>query len=96
MIEVWHKDSMAGNLIGVSNMLLASVLSANKVQVLSQVRVKFKLFDRKSVCASSRHDTLAQFSKHSSSVFNEKKKKGKKERGGQRSNTFFSHLDSHC
>ena len=66
MIEVWHKDSMAGNLlIGVSNMLLASVLSANKVQVLSQVRVKFKLFDRKSVCASSRHDTLAQFSKHS-------------------------------
>ena len=46
MIEVWHKDSMAGNLlIGVSNMLLASVLSANKVQVLSQVRVKFKLFD---------------------------------------------------
>ena len=44
MIEVWHKDSMAGNLlIGVSNMLLASVLSANKVQVLSQVRVKFKL-----------------------------------------------------
>ena len=69
-------------------MLLASVLSANKVQVLSQVRVKFKLFDRKSVCASSRHDTLAQFSKHSSSVFNEKKKK-KKERGGQRSDTFF-------
>ena len=46
MIEVWHKDSMAGNLlIGVSNMLLASVLSANKVQVLSQVRVKFKLFE---------------------------------------------------
>lgn len=77
MIEVWHKDSMAGNLlIGVSNMLLASVLSANKVQVLSQVRVKFKLFDRKSVCASSRHD--AQFSKHSSSVFNEKKKEKKK------------------
>ena len=70
MIEVWHKDSMAGNLlIGVSNMLLASVLSANKVQVLSQVRVKFKLFDRKSVCASSRH---------SSSVFNEKKKEKKK------------------
>lgn len=95
MIEVWHKDSMAGNLlIGVSNMLLASVLSANKVQVLSQVRVKFKLFDRKSVCALSRHDTLAQFSKHSSSVFNEKKKKKKK--GGQRSDTFFSHLDSHC
>lgn len=80
MIEVWHKDSMAGNLlIGVSNMLLASVLSANKVQVLSQVRVKFKLFDRKSVCASSRHDTLAQFSKHSSSVFNAKKKKRKRE-----------------
>lgn len=88
MIEVWHKDSMAGNLlIGVSNMLLASVLSANKVQVLSQVRVKFKLFDRKSVCASSRHDTVAQFSKHSSSVFNEKKKK--KRKGGQRSDTFF-------
>ena len=88
MIEVWHKDSMAGNLlIGVSNMLLASVLSANKVQVLSQVRVKFKLFDRKSVCASSRHDTLAQFSKHNSSVFNEKKKK--KRKGGQRSDTFF-------
>lgn len=83
MIEVWHKDSMAGNLlIGVSNMLLASVLSANKVQVLSQVRVKFKLFDRKSVCASSRHDTLAQFSKHSSSVFNEKKKKKEKKKGG--------------
>ena len=79
MIEVWHKDSMAGNLlIGVSNMLLASVLSANKVQVLSQVRVKCKLFDRKSVCASSRRDTLAQFSKHSSSVFNEKKKEKKK------------------
>ena len=95
MIEVWHKDSMAGNLlIGVSNMLLASVLSANKVQVLSQVRVKFKLFDRKSVCASSRHDILAQFSKHSSSVFNEKKKK--KRKGRQRSDTFFSHLDSNC
>ena len=90
MIEVWHKDSMAGNLlIGVSNMLLASVLSANKVQVLSQVRVKFKLFDQKSVCASSRHDTLAQFSKHSSSVFNEKKKKGKKERGGSDLIHFF-------
>ena len=89
MIEVWHKDGMAGNLlIGVSNMLLASVLSANKVQVLSQVRVKFKLYDRKSVCASSRHDTLAQFSKHSSSVFNEKKKK-KKRKGGQQSDTFF-------
>ena len=95
VIEVWHKDSMAGNLlIGVSNMLLASVLSANKVQVLSQVRVKFKLFDRKSVCASSRHDILAQFSKHTSSVFNEKKKK--KRKGRQRSDTFFSHLDSHC
>ena len=89
VIEVWHKDSMAGNLlIGVSNMLLASVLSANKVQVLSQVRVKFKLFDRKSVCASSRHDTLAQFSKHSSSVFNEKKKR-KKERGGSDLINFF-------
>ena len=89
MIEVWHKDSMAGNLlIGVSNMLLASVLSANKVQVLSQVRVKFKLFDRKSVCASSRHDILAQ-------VFSMKKKK-KKRKGRQRSDTFFSHLDSHC
>lgn len=88
MIEVWHKDSMAGNLlIGVSNMLLASVLSANKVQVLSQVRVKFKLFDRKSVCASSRHDTLAQFSKHSSSVFNEKKKK--KRKGGSDLIHFF-------
>lgn len=37
IIEVWHKDSMAGNLlIGVSSMSLASVLSANKVQVLSQ------------------------------------------------------------
>ena len=59
-------------------MLLASVLSANKVQVLSQVRVKFKLFDRKSVCASSRHDTVAQFS----SVFNEKKKKNEKKKGG--------------
>ena len=69
-------------------MLLASVLSANKVQVLSQVRVKFKLFDRKSVCASSRHDTLAQFSKHSSSVFNEKKKR-KKERGGSDLINFF-------
>ena len=69
-------------------MLLASVLSANKVQVLSQVRVKFKLFDRKSVCASSRHDTLAQFSKHSSSVFSEKKKKGK-ERGGSDLIHFF-------
>lgn len=90
MIEVWHKDSMAGNLlIGVSNMLLASVLSANKVQVLSQVRVKFKLFDRKSVCASSRHDTLAQFSKHSSSVFNEKKKKEKKKGGGSDLIHFF-------
>ena len=66
-------------------MLLASVLSANKVQVLSQVRVNFKLFDRKSVCASSRHDTLAQFSKHSSSVFNEKKK----ERGGSDLIHFF-------
>ena len=88
MIEVWHKDSMAGNLlIGVSNMLLASVLSANKVQVLSQVRVKFKLFDRKSVCASSRHDILAQFSKHSSSV--SMKKKRKKERGGSDLIHFF-------
>ena len=70
-------------------MLLASVLSANKVQVLSQVRVKFKLFDRKSVCASSRHDTLAQFSKHSSSVFNEKKKKEKKKGGGSDLIHFF-------
>lgn len=40
VIEVWHKDSMAGNvLIGVSTALLASVLSANKVEVLTQGQV---------------------------------------------------------
>ena len=40
MIEVWHKDSMAGNvLIGVSTALLASVLSANRVEVLTQVKI---------------------------------------------------------
>lgn len=39
IIEVWHKDSMAGNvLIGVSSASLATVLTADKVQVLSQVR----------------------------------------------------------
>lgn len=47
VIEVWHKDSMAGNvMIGVSSMSLATVLAANKVQVLSQVRIKFRLFDK--------------------------------------------------
>ena len=40
MIEVWHKDNMAGNvLIGVSTALLASVLSANRVEVLTQVKI---------------------------------------------------------
>ena len=39
IIEVWHKDNMAGNiLIGVSSASLATVLAAEKVQVLSQVR----------------------------------------------------------
>lgn len=39
IIEVWHKDNMAGNvLIGVSSASLATVLAADKVQVLSQVR----------------------------------------------------------
>ena len=39
IIEVWHKDSMAGNvLIGVSSASLATVLTADKVQVLAQVR----------------------------------------------------------
>ena len=47
VIEVWHKDSMAGNvMIGVSSMSLATVLAANKVQVLSQVKIKFRLFDK--------------------------------------------------
>ncbi|KAJ7339657.1 hypothetical protein OS493_006064 [Desmophyllum pertusum] len=37
IIEVWHKDSMAGNvLIGVSSASLATVLTAEKVQVLAQ------------------------------------------------------------
>ena len=45
MIEVWHKDSMAGNvLIGVSTALLASVLSANKVEVLTQVKNNLPVF----------------------------------------------------
>lgn len=45
IIEVWHKDSMAGNvLIGVSSASLATVLAADKVQVLSQVK-KTLLFD---------------------------------------------------
>lgn len=40
IIEVWHKDSMAGNvLIGVCSTSLASVLAADKMQVLSQVRI---------------------------------------------------------
>lgn len=39
IIEVWHKDNMAGNvLIGVSSASLATVLAADKVQVLSQVK----------------------------------------------------------
>jgi len=40
IIEVWHKDSMAGNvLIGVCSTSLASVLAADKMQVLSQGKV---------------------------------------------------------
>jgi len=39
VIEVWHKDNMAGNvLIGVSSASLATVLAADKVQVLSQAK----------------------------------------------------------
>jgi len=39
IIEVWHKDNMAGNvLIGVSSASLATVLAADKVQVLSQAK----------------------------------------------------------
>ena len=39
VIEVWHKDSMAGNvLIGLCSASLVSVLAADKVQVLVQVR----------------------------------------------------------
>lgn len=45
IIEVWHKDNMAGNvLIGASSASLATVLAADKVQVLSQVK-KTLLFD---------------------------------------------------
>lgn len=39
IIEVWHKDNMAGNvLIGVSSASLATVLAADKVQVLTQAK----------------------------------------------------------
>lgn len=40
VIEVWHKDSMAGNvLIGLCSASLVSVLAADKVQALVQVRL---------------------------------------------------------
>ncbi|XP_068693226.1 centrosomal protein of 120 kDa-like isoform X1 [Montipora foliosa] len=40
VVEVWHKDNMAGNvLIGICSASLATVLAADKIQVMTQGRV---------------------------------------------------------
>lgn len=39
VVEVWHKDNMAGNvLIGVCTTSLATALAADKIPVVAQVR----------------------------------------------------------